>query len=43
MATYYVYSGAAGANNGTSWTDAYTALGSGVTAATSAGTLVARQ
>lgn len=34
MATYYVNSGAVGANNGTSWTDAYTTLAAGVTAAT---------
>ena len=37
MATYYVYSGAAGTNAGTSWINAYTAFGSAVTAATTAG------
>lgn len=40
MATYYVNSGASGANNGSSWTDAYTAFGSAVTAATSAGDII---
>lgn len=40
MATYYVYSGAAGANNGSSWTDAYTAFGSAVTAATASGDII---
>lgn len=40
MATYYVYSGAAGANNGSSWTDAYTAFASAVTAATSDGDVI---
>ncbi len=36
MATYRVYSGAAGANNGTSWTDAYTTLAAAVAVATAA-------
>ena len=40
MATYYVWSGAGGANNGTSWTDAYTALASAVTAASTAGDII---
>lgn len=40
MATYYVWSGAAGLNNGTSWTDAYVAFGSAVTAATLSGDLI---
>ncbi|MHB1098725.1 MAG: hypothetical protein ACYCZR_04145, partial [Burkholderiales bacterium] len=40
MATYYVWSGAAGANNGTSWTDAYVAFGSAVTAATLSGDVI---
>jgi len=35
MATYYVNSGASGANDGSSWTDAYTTLGAAVTAASS--------
>jgi hypothetical protein len=35
VANWYVNSGASGANNGTSWTNAYTAFGSAVTAATS--------
>ena len=39
MATRYVDSAAAGANNGTSWTDAYTSLGSAVSGA-SAGDLI---
>jgi hypothetical protein len=34
MATYYVWSGAGGTNAGTSWTNAYTAFASAVTAAT---------
>lgn len=34
MATYYVNSGAGGANDGSSWADAYTAFASAVTAAT---------
>jgi hypothetical protein len=40
MATYYVYSGAAGTNAGTSWTNAYTALALAVTAATTAGDII---
>lgn len=40
MATYYVYSGAAGANNGSSWTDAYTTFASAVTAATTSGDII---
>lgn len=40
MATYYVWSGAAGTNAGTSWTNAYTAFGSAVTAATAAGDVI---
>lgn len=40
MATYRVWNGAAGANNGTSWTDAYTAFGSAVTAATADGDII---
>lgn len=40
MATYYVYSGAAGANNGSSWTDAYTAFASAVTAANASGDII---
>lgn len=40
MATYYVYSGATGLNNGTSWTDAYTAFGSAVTAASASGDII---
>lgn len=37
MATYRVYSGASGAANGTSWTDAYTTFAAGLAAATTAG------
>lgn len=37
MANYYVWSGATGANNGTSFTDAYTSFGSAVTAANADG------
>lgn len=37
MATYFVNSAATGANNGTSWTDAYTSFGSAVTAASTNG------
>ncbi len=40
MATYYVYSGAAGANNGSSWTDAYVAFASAVTAANASGDVI---
>lgn len=40
MATYYVYSGAAGANNGTSWTDAYTSRTSALAAATTNGDII---
>ena len=40
MATYYVWSGATGTNAGTSWTNAYTAFGSAVTAATAAGDVI---
>lgn len=37
MATYRVFSGASGAANGTSWTDAYTTLNAAINAATVAG------
>ena len=40
MATYYVYSGAGGANTGGSWADAYTTFGSAVTAATTNGDII---
>lgn len=40
MATYFVYSGAAGTNSGADWTNAYTAFGSAVTAATAAGDVI---
>lgn len=40
MATYYVWSGAGGANNGTSWTDAYTSFASAVNAASSSGDVI---
>lgn len=40
MATYYVWSGATGTNAGTSWTNAYTAFGSAVTAAIAAGDVI---
>ena len=40
MATYYVWSGATGTNAGTSWTNAYTAFGSAVTAATVGGDVI---
>lgn len=40
MAIYYVRSGATGLNNGTSWTDAYTAFASAVTAATTNGDFI---
>lgn len=40
MATYYVNSGAAGANSGASWTDAYTAFASAVAAATASGDII---
>lgn len=40
MATYYVYSGAGGANTGADWANAYTAYGSAVTAATTNGDVI---
>jgi hypothetical protein len=40
MATYYVYSGAAGTNAGTSWTNAYTSFASAVTAASTNGDVI---
>lgn len=40
MTAFYVNSGASGLNNGTSWTDAYTTLGSAVTAATGDGDII---
>ena len=40
MTTFYVNSGAAGTNDGTSWTNAYTAFGSAVTAATGDGDII---
>lgn len=40
MATYRVNSAAAGANDGSSWTDAYTAFGSAVTAASADGDII---
>jgi len=40
MATYYVWSGASGANNGTSWANAYVAFGSAVAAATASGDVI---
>lgn len=40
MATYYVWSGAGGANNGSSWTDAYTSFASAITAASTNGDIV---
>lgn len=40
MATYYVWSGAGGTNAGTSWTNAYTAFGSAVTAASTEGDVI---
>lgn len=40
MATYYVWSGATGLNNGTSWANAYVAFGSAVTAATASGDVI---
>lgn len=40
MATYYVFSGAGGTNAGTSWTNAYTAFGSAVTAASADGDII---
>lgn len=39
MATYYVYSAAAGAANGSSWTDAYTTLQAALGVATAADTI----
>lgn len=40
MATYYVNSAAAGTNSGANWTNAYTAFGSAVTAATASGDVI---
>lgn len=40
MTAYYVDSSASGSNNGTSWTNAYTAFGSAVTAATADGDII---
>lgn len=40
MATYYVNSGAGGANTGGSWTDAYLTFAQAVTAATAAGDII---
>lgn len=40
MATYRVYSGAAGANDGTSWTDAFTTFAAAVTAANAASDVI---
>lgn len=40
MATYYVYSGAAGANTGESWTNAFTALSSAISAASTSGDVI---
>lgn len=40
MATRYVYSGAGGANDGSSWTDAYTTYGAAITASTGAGDII---
>ncbi len=40
MATFRVWSGAAGANNGSSWSDAYTTFGAAVTAATTSGDII---
>jgi len=40
VATYYVNSGAAGTNSGADWTNAYTAFGSAVTAATTNGDII---
>lgn len=40
MATYYVWNGAGGTNAGTSWTNAYTAFASAVTAANADGDII---
>lgn len=40
MATYYVWSGATGADNGSSWTDAYISFASAVTAASTKGDVI---
>src|SRR5829696_6649358 len=40
MANYYVYSGAAGAANGTSWTNAYTTLANAIAGSVAAGDTV---
>jgi hypothetical protein len=40
VATYYVYSGAGGANTGGSWANAYVAFGSAVTAASADGDII---
>jgi hypothetical protein len=40
MATYYVNSNASGANDGSSWTDAYTSIVSAISAATTAGDII---
>jgi hypothetical protein len=40
MATYYVWSGATGANNGTSWTDAYTLFTDALAAAGTNGDII---
>lgn len=40
MATYYVWSGATGADTGGSWTDAYVAFSSAITAASTTGDII---
>lgn len=40
MTIRYVYSGAGGANDGTSWTDAYATYGAAITASTGAGDVI---
>jgi hypothetical protein len=40
MAIHYIYSGAAGLNDGTSWTDAWTSITSAITASMSDGDTV---